>query len=305
VIMKLRVLLPLLFAASSLSVPARPPMDWKSLMTMKAEAERGNPEAQYLYGLQVNVGDGIPADPAEAVKWFRQAAVSGYAEAQAALGMLYSDPNGKMFDPVEAEIWLEKAAKQGNAQAIQRLGVLLSRGAGRNRATPAGVDDPGERSAVTKTEAAPSGVAKDTPGSGLSSVSSDKSRMMDEDPETTVRWSLILSGLRGADAYVVRGYLLENGVGMMRDEAAAADAYRHAAAQGSAPAQFRVGQFYVEGRGVAPDLAEACYWLRLAAKGGSREAGAALTGLLPKLGKEELAAADRLGRERAAPVEKK
>ena len=299
--MKLRVALPLLLASSFLSAPAKPPMDWESLMIVKRAAEKGDPEAQFLYGMQVKVGDGIAADPAEAAKWFRKAALSGRADAQFALGMLYSDPDGKMFDPIEAELWLEKAAQQGDAQAIERLGVMRSRGSERNR--PA-LKEP-EQPVAIKHEAVGSSGGKNVPAADSPARFPAESRKMDEDPETTVRWSLILSGLRGAEAYVVRGYLLENGVGMVRDDAAAADAYRHAAGLGNALAQFRLGQLYAEGRGVARDAAEACFWLRLAARGGSHEAGAALAALLPRLDKGQLALADRLGRERATLAEKK
>jgi TPR repeat protein len=299
--MKLRVALALLFAASFLSAPAKPPMDWESLMIMKGAAERGDPQAQFLYGMQVSVGDGIAANQVEAAAWFKKAALAGLSDAQYALGMLYSDPAGKVFDPIEAEVWLEKAAQQGNAQAIARLGVLLSRGGGRNRAAQKEPDNsPGSPVAAKNETANSKGFVTAVPVQA-----SGDSRKMDEDPETTVRWSLILSGLRGVDAYVVRGYLLENGVGMMRDEAAAADAYRHAAELGSAPAQFRLGQLYADGRGIGPDLAEACYWLRLASVGGSREASAALAALLLRLDKEQLAVADRLGRERVVAAEKK
>ncbi len=302
--MKLRVALPLLLTVSFLSVQAAPPMKWDSLMLMKAAAERGDPQAQFLYGLQVNVGDGIAADPVEAAAWFKKAALAGLADAQLALGTLYSDPAGKLFDPGEAEIWLEKAAQQGNAQAIERLGALLSRGAGRNRAASQATGGAPAQSAAT-LETANSVSKPSASTTDAAAAVSGGSRKADEDPETTVRWSLILSGLRGADAYVVRGYLLENGVGMMRDEVAAADFYRRAADRGSAPAQFRLGQLYADGRGVSRDWAEACYWLRLASAGGSREAKAALDALLPRLDKDQLAAADRFGRERPVPAERK
>ena len=303
--MKLRVVLPLLFAALFLSSQAMPPMKWESLMLMKAAAEKGDPEAQFLYGTQVRVGDGITADPVEAAKWFRQAALSGHADAQAALGLLYSEPNGKMFDPVEAEIWLEMAAKQGNSEAITRLGILLSRGAGRDRSVPPEMNQPPVPPGEVKEEAVAGVITKNDAVTALPAGAPDKSGAMNEDPETTVRWSLLLSGLRGADAYVVRGYLLENGVGMVRDDLAAAGYYRQAALQGSTPGQFRLGQCYAEGRGVPRDLVEAHYWLRLAASRGSAEAGTAQAALLPRLDKEALAAAERLWQERFVLTTKK
>ena len=79
---------------------AAKPMAWDSLMRIKAAAEQGNPEAQFLLGLQYKVGDGIEKDRVEAVKWLRKSAESGYAEAQYALGDFYAglDPTDELAD---------------------------------------------------------------------------------------------------------------------------------------------------------------------------------------------------------------
>src|SRR5262245_21867940 len=37
-------------------------------------AEDGDPDAQYLIGLVLDEGRGVPADPAEAARWYRRAA---------------------------------------------------------------------------------------------------------------------------------------------------------------------------------------------------------------------------------------
>ena len=115
------------------------PMAWESLMRVKAAAEQGNAEAQFLLGLQYKVGDGIDKDRGEAVKWLRKSAESGYAEAQYALGDLYAglDPTDELADPREAEKWLKAAAAQGNTDAQSRLAVLKAKGAsGDSKVTP-------------------------------------------------------------------------------------------------------------------------------------------------------------------------
>ena len=96
---------------------------------------------------------------------------------------------------------------------------------------------------------------------------------MDEDPAETMRWSVLLSGLRGADAYLARGLVLEYGVGVNRDLPAAAANYRLAAERGHALAQFRLGLLLAAGRGVKKDLSEAVGWLEKAARQGVVEAG--------------------------------
>ena len=224
------------------------PMAWESLMRVKAAAEQGNAEAQFLLGLQYKVGDGIDKDRGEAVKWLHKSAESGYAEAQYALGDFYAglDPTDELADPREAEKWLKAAAAQGNTDAQSRLAVL-------------------------KVKAAPGDVKAPAETSGrLEPVE------VTEDPAATIHWSVLLSGLRGADALLVRGFLLENGIYVNRDVAAAADSYRGAATQGDARGQLWLGLMYGEGRGVTKDPVAATAWLSLAAGNGSTAAPAAL-----------------------------
>lgn len=204
---------------------AAPPMKWESLMLVKAAAEKGDREAQFLLGVQYKAGDGLARDRAEAAKWLRKAAEAGHAEAQYALGELYAEaaPEDGLADPVEAAKWMQAASAQGNAEAKARLETLLASQRAKTEAT----------SPTPKpTEAGKAGPAVSA-GSGLPVTSS---REMDEDPAETVRWSLLLSGLRGAEAFLVRGFMLENGVVVNRDLAAAADSYRKAAERGSAEA---------------------------------------------------------------------
>jgi len=224
-------------------------MAWDSLMRVKAAAEQGNPEAQFLLGLQYKVGDGIEKDRVEAVKWLRKSAESGYVEAQYALGDFYAglDPTDDLADPREAEKWLKAAATQGNADAQSRLDVLRAQGSSSIRPPAA------ELSARLESDA------------------------VIEEPAVTVHWSELLSGLRGAEALLVRGFLLENGIYVNRDVAAAAAAYRAAAAQGDVRGQRWLGAMYAAGRGVPKDAVAAKAWEKQAAGKGNPESLAVLT----------------------------
>lgn len=279
-------------------------MKWERLMLIKAAAEKGNTEAQFLFGMQVMVGDGIEQNRGEAARWLRKAAESGHVEAQYALGVLYASPNpaDDLADPTEAEKWLSKAAEQGNLDAISRLSdeeEKRLRSAAEN-GDPAAISrlgaflakNPIKRRYYTEENHLPADPAltgngnpvavndREVPAAsrapGLPPVMSGE---RDEDPAETVRWSLLLSGLRGADAFLVRGFLLENGIVVNRDLAAAADSYRKAARQGDARAQLRLGLMYAEGRGVAKDISESRVWLNRATNNGSTEAAEALTRL--------------------------
>jgi TPR repeat protein len=68
----------------------------------KANAERGDPDAQFSLGLMYANGTGVQKDSAEAVKWYRIAADRGNAMAQRALGWCYENGDGVAKDEIEA-----------------------------------------------------------------------------------------------------------------------------------------------------------------------------------------------------------
>lgn len=202
---------------------AAPPMRWESLMLIKAAAEKGDPEAQFLLGLQYKVGDGVDRDPVVAAKWISQAAAAGHAEAKLVLKEL--------------------------------------------RATT----EP--RTVQTETMVEPAGLPQDTVSPApVGGVLPDKTQDMAEDPAETMRWSVLLSGLRGAEAFLLRGVMLENGIGVNRDHAAAVQSYRQAAERGLALGQYHLGLMYAEGKGVERDLTTANVWLSQAVENGWAEA---------------------------------
>ena len=63
-------------------------------------------------------GEGVPADDAEAVKWFRLAAEQSDANAQTSLGVMYFAGKGLPADSVRAYMWLNLARVGGSKQAI-------------------------------------------------------------------------------------------------------------------------------------------------------------------------------------------
>lgn len=348
----------LLVVAGSVA-QAKQPMKWENLMLMKAAAEKGDPEAQFLIGLQYKVGDGVDRDRVEAAKWLRQSAETGHTEAQYALGTLQAEGE-TTAETAEATKWLRAAADQGNPAAMLSLGELYSRNettghdlaeamrwyhkaaeagqAGAARAladhyarglgvvadpeqalhwyrkaaalgdqgaqlvldridavTKAVTDDPTKALAEWRREA-----AKGDAGASLALALIDaRARVMDEDPAETVRWSILLSGLRGADAHLVRGLMLENGIAMNRDHPAAAASYRKAADLGSGEGQYRLGLMFASGRGVTEDPLEAGMWLGLAAKGGHQGAATEWERLRASLTSAQIEAVDQLRQKRS------
>ena len=97
---------------------------------LRSLAEQGDVGAQYNMGVQYAIGEGVPKDVQEAVKWYRKAAEQGYFLAQASLGWWYTKGEGVRQDYQEARKWYRKAAKQGYAEAQYSLGLLYAEGQG-------------------------------------------------------------------------------------------------------------------------------------------------------------------------------
>lgn len=72
-------------------------------------------------------------DDAEAVRWYRLAAVQGHAEAQFSLGVHYGLGHGVEEDDVESARWFRLAAEQGHARAMYLLGSAYEVGDGVER----------------------------------------------------------------------------------------------------------------------------------------------------------------------------
>ena len=75
-------------------------------------AEQGNAQAQYNLGRMLDMGDGVPQNYAEAVKWYRLAAEQGYVEAQGNLSVMLLKGNGVTSNPKQAYFWALLAAPQ-------------------------------------------------------------------------------------------------------------------------------------------------------------------------------------------------
>ena len=85
-------------------------------------AESGDANAQFLYGLRLEKGLEVGADPDDAEAWFRRAAAQGHAEAQfkLALRLVEREPESE-----EIATLYEAAARRGLAAAQFNLGVLI------------------------------------------------------------------------------------------------------------------------------------------------------------------------------------
>ena len=93
-------------------------------------AQTGDVDAQARVGLLLQEGQGTPADPEEAARWYRLAAEQGSKAATFGLAMLYHSGNGVEQNFEEAMKLLRPVAEDGLALAQALVGIMTFRGEG-------------------------------------------------------------------------------------------------------------------------------------------------------------------------------
>ncbi|MCX7108694.1 MAG: tetratricopeptide repeat protein [Proteobacteria bacterium] len=197
-------------------------------------AMQGHAEAQFSLGLLYHFGhnQGIHQNYAETAKWWLMAAEQGDAKAQSALAQLYEDGHGVLQNYAEAAKWYLMAANQGYAEAQFSIGVLYIRGVG-----------------------------------------------VQQNPADAAMWWRMAANQGYASAQSRLGLAYYLGLGVPQNYSEATKWLRLAADQGNALAQYGLGGAYENGQGVPQNYAEAAKWYRLAAAQGDEKAQAALNSL--------------------------
>lgn len=95
---------------------------------MRAQAEAGLAEAQFLLGRMLARGELGEPDFVQAARWFRAAAGQGEARAKKNLAAMLWDGMGVETDRAEAERLFHAAAEQGQAQAHHNLALRYQSG---------------------------------------------------------------------------------------------------------------------------------------------------------------------------------
>ena len=78
---------------------------------LRSEAEQGEAEGQFLLGTMY-LGEGLPQDYQEAMKWFRLAVEQGHTNAQFNLGVGHTNGEGVPQDYIQSHKWINLAASQ-------------------------------------------------------------------------------------------------------------------------------------------------------------------------------------------------
>ena len=91
----------------------------------KQSALAGSIMGQRLLGNMYSLGQGVPKDTQEAIKWHTLAAEQGDMETQAALGYRFLTGGGVPIDLSLAIKWLRLAADAGHQQSKDNLEIAL------------------------------------------------------------------------------------------------------------------------------------------------------------------------------------
>ena len=226
-----------------------------------SSAEKGDATAQFNLGVMYDNGQGVEQDYAEAVKWYRKAAMQGVASAQLNLGIMYANGQGVTKDEYEAVKWFRKAAEQGDASAQFNLGVMYDNGQG--------IEQDYAEAVKWFRKAAEQGHASAQFNLG---VMYDNGQGIKQDYAEAVKWFRKAAEQGSASAQFNLGIMYANGQGITKEENEAVKWFRKAAEQGDASAQYNLGVRYANGRGVPKDEYEAVKWFRKAAEQGSASA---------------------------------
>jgi uncharacterized protein len=224
-------------------------------------AAQGYAWAAYNLAGQFRDGRGVPRpEPAEAARWYREAAEGGVPDAAWVLARSEQDP-------AMTRRWLEQAARGGHAEAQLAFAErLLAEG---------GDDATVRREALLWAEKAHA--------AGNRASCALRARAMAEGwsgqpADVEAAAGVLRSGAESGDAACQRrlGLAYGRGEGVVQDYGQAVFWYTRAARAGDEEAQYLLALSFRLGRGLVPSLPQAWAWCRLAAERGYAPASEAL-----------------------------
>ena len=128
----------------------------ETLPALRVDAESGDVDAQYRLAMLYDDGQGVVADVAHALRWYRRAAERGHSRVQWRLGYAYREGEGVEQNDSEAVRWYRLAAHAGDPAAQFDLARMCEEGRGtcRDTAEALAVGPPGTvplRSVLART----------------------------------------------------------------------------------------------------------------------------------------------------------
>ncbi len=235
-----------------------------NLPTIKAQADSGDPQAQFFLGQAYYNGWGVPKDMVESVKWVRKAADQGLPLAQYALAFCYTNGEGVPKDLVESVKWVRKAAEQGFPLAQFSLGQFYFEGKVVSKDLEEGIK--------WIRKAAEQGFP---PAQFSLGQAYFEGKVISKDLEEAAICFRKAAEKGYAPASSALAFCYEYGFGVQKDSTKASNWYKTAVQQfqseaikGNVDALFRLGLFFYWGKGVEKDLNKAVSLFSLAAERG-------------------------------------
>jgi TPR repeat protein len=109
--------------------------DYARAAELYRRAMRENPSVQWRLGVMHDLGQGVPENPQEAVRLFRQAASENDGNANASLAVMYANGRGVATDHAQAMRHYRRAAELGSSAGFLGVGILYHYGLGVGRST--------------------------------------------------------------------------------------------------------------------------------------------------------------------------
>jgi TPR repeat protein len=249
--------------ANSQQKPPPPPSDSSGLQETKARALKGDANAQAALGFRYELGIDVPADSAEAARWYRKAAQQGNFRAQTNLerlvaqGPVYEPGSPEPKDSAEAVKWCRKAAEQGDMRAQFNLAQMYEYGDGMARHAAEAVK--------WYKKAAES---EDSAAQYILGLCYCNGQGVPQNTGEAVRWWRAAAEQDEPAAQYMLGLCYCNAQGVPQDYAEAVKWYHLAAEQGDAQAQSKLADAYYIGVGVPANHFEAVRWYTEAAEQG-------------------------------------
>lgn len=225
---------------------------------MKRNAERGDPERQFLYAEALTKGTcNFHIDKRLAAVWYRKAAEQGNVQALHQMGEMYFTGDGLPLDYVEAKRWFLKAAIMGDGPSQLRLAYLNAEGHYR----PLKPDYPEAERWFRKAAEQNTGDAQFRLGNFYINYKHPP------DYKQGVPWLKKAAEGGNRTAMFDLGRLMLAGTGVPKDVNGGLGWIKKSAEAGTVQAQMTLAEIYAEGKVAPKDAMESLKWVLMVVNG--------------------------------------
>lgn len=230
---------------------------FEKLKHHKAAAEQGDVNSQFTVGMMYYLGNGIPLDRDEAVKWFTLAANQNLPKAQYQMGQFYNglDANRDYENSIK---FYDLAAQNGHIEAQVELAKIYASDYFGSADLEASVKYYSMAAAQNHGEALYQLALAYRSGRGIK-----------RDEQKALKLFFDAAKHGESRAYIFVGRMYETGQGVDLDFKTAAQYYEKGVQEGQAVAMYYLGIFYEKGLGVPRDRQKAIDLYKSAAEKGS------------------------------------